>query len=194
MDYNAQNLNGTSLSDISQNNYKQQMINNYNDNNNTSYKMTNNDYPDDDYNIEDNNISENFSNKLYNNEKHIKDITKEILNGLSDNNISLHDNDSEKSCKKKNKKKMFEKFENEIDQKTEQTKNFLSDMFQSPKVKDAVIIFVLFFLMSQDMIKDIFAQYFTSINPDEEGKVGAKGVIIYGVIFSVVFVIVKNFL
>ena len=97
MDYNTQNLNGTSLSDISQNNYKQQMINNYNDNNNTSYKMTNNDeYVETDYNMEDKNISENFSNKLYNNQKHIKDITKEILNGLSNNNISLNDNESEK--------------------------------------------------------------------------------------------------
>jgi hypothetical protein len=67
-------------------------------------------------------------------------------------------------------------------------------MFQSSKVKDAIIIFVLFFLMSQDMIKDIFSQYFTSINPDDEGKVGVKGVIIYGVIFAVVFVIVKSFL
>ena len=50
------------------------------------------------------------------------------------------------------------------------------------KVKDAIIIFVLFFLMSQDMIKELFSQYFTSINPDESGKVGAKGVIIYGII------------
>jgi hypothetical protein len=190
MDYNTQNLKGTSLSDISPNNYQQQMINNNNNNNNMNRQMSDMNS----YNM-DETISEKFSNKLYNNENHIKEITKEILNGLTDNNISLHDNDSEMHHKKKPKqKKLLEKFENEMDTKTEQAKNLFGEILKSPKFKDMLIIFVLFFLMSQDMIKDLFAQYFTSINPDETGKVGAKGVIIYGIIFSVLFVLIKNFL
>ena len=43
------------------------------------------------------------------------------------------------------------------------------------------------------MIKELFAQYFTSINPDENGRVVAKGVVIYGIIFAILFIIIKNF-
>ena len=188
MDYNGQNLNGTSLDDIAQNNYQQQMINN-SSKYNTSNSM-------DKYNENDTTISENFSNKLYKNEKHIKEITKEILNGLTENNISLHDNSSSNmSRKKKSKnKKLVERFEDELDEKTDEAKNIFGDLLKSQKFKDMLILFVLFFLMSQDMIKDLFAKYFTSLNPDETGKVGATGVVIYGIILSVLFVVVKNFL
>ena len=188
MDYNSKNLNGTSLSDISPNNYQQQMVNN---NNNMNTQMMNNSIN----NTESHNnyVNEQFSNQLYNNEDHIKDITKEILNGLTENNISLHDNNSEYFTTKKNKK-IIKSFETELDSKTEDTKNFLSDVLKSEKVKDMLIIFILLFLMSQDMIKDLFSQYFTSIQPDNSGVVGAKGVIIYGVILAVLFVLVKNFI
>ena len=196
MDYNSKNLNGTSLSDISPNNYQQQLVNN---NNNLNTHMMNNsinnkEQQDNSYNKNYNNsINEQFSNQLYNNEEHIKDITKEILNGLTENNISLHDNNSEYFTTKKNKNtvKIFEK---ELESKTEETKNFLNDVFKSEKVRDMLIIFILFFLMSQDMIKDLFSQYFTSIQPDNNGVVGAKGVVIYGVILAVLFVIVKSFI
>jgi len=195
MDYNSKNLNGTSLSDIAPNNYQQQMVNN---NNNMNTQMMNNSINNDDkydnnYNKNNNSVSEQFSNQLYNNEDHIKDITKEILNGLTENNISLHDNSSEYFTTKKNKK-TIKTLETDLDSKTEETKNFLNNLLKSEKIKDMIIIFILFFLMSQDMIKDLFSQYFTSIQPDNNGVVGAKGVIIYGVILAVLFTIVKNFI
>ena len=195
MDYNSKNLNGTSLSDIEPNNYQQQMVNN---NNNMNTQMMNNsinngDKYDNNYNKNNNSVSEQFSNQLYNNEDHIKDITKEILNGLTENNISLHDNSSEYFTTKKNKK-TIKTLENDLDSKTEETKNFLNNLLKSEKIKDMIIIFILFFLMSQDMIKDLFSQYFTSIQPDNNGIVGAKGVIIYGIILAVLFTIVKNFI
>lgn len=197
MDYNGQNLNGTSLDDIAQNNYQQQMINNsskYNMPENINNYNTSNNYNSSNNYKDETNISENFSNKLYNNEKHIKEITKEILNGLTENNISLHDNDSFTLHKKKSKnKKMVERFEEELDSKTNDAKNIFGDLLKSPKFKDILILFVLFFLMSQEMVKDLFAKYFTSINPDETGKVGATGVVIYGIILAVLFVVVKNF-
>lgn len=188
MDYNTQNFNGTSLSDISQNNYQQQMVNNYN---NMNTQMLNNNISNNAY---DNHISEKFTEKLYNNDEHIKDITREILNGLTENNISLHDNDSEHFAVKKSKKKnTVKQIEKDLEEKTEYTKNFLGDILKSSKVKDMIVIVILFFLMSQDMIKDVFAQYFTSINPDDNGVVGAKGVIIYGIILAVLFVVFRNF-
>jgi len=209
MDFNSQNFNGTSLSDISKNNYQQQMINNMGQqmsNNIIRNSPNNNDnYVDNDM---DNNadgghdnlssMTEKFTNKLYDNENHIKEITREILNGLTENNISLHDNESDKPKKKKNKpKKTYDDFSNniekEIETTTSDTKNFISTILKSEKIKDALIIFILFFILSQDMIKELFAQYFTSINPDETGKVGAKGVVVYGIIFAILFIIVKNF-
>ena len=203
MDYNSQKFNGTSLSDIAPNNYQQQIINNHNNyntpslnnssNNNSNNSSNNNKYNDSNNNNNyDNIITENFTNDLYNNEEHIRDITKEILNGLTENNISLHDNDSEYISSNRNKKERFQEIEQVFNEKTEYTKNFLGDVFQSPKIKDMVVIFVLFFLMSQEMIKDVFAQYFTSINPDNNGVVGAKGVVIYGIILAVLFVIFRN--
>ena len=200
MDYNTQNLNGTSLSAISQNNYQQQNINNIEKMSNIMNTQMNNQMNNNDTleNSIQSSITEKFTNNLYNNENHIQEITKEILNGLTENNISLHDNESDVYHKKKSKsKKTSVDFGNNIEQKientTNETKNFISTILKSEKVKDVLIIFILFFIMSQDMIKELFAQYFTSINPDESGRVGAKGVVIYGIIFAILFIIIKNF-
>jgi hypothetical protein len=43
------------------------------------------------------------------------------------------------------------------------------------------------------MIKDFFSKYFNSLNPDDEGKIGIGGVIIYGLILTVLFMIIKKF-
>ena len=42
------------------------------------------------------------------------------------------------------------------------------------------------------MVKDLFGQYFTSLNPDDSGKVHVKGVIIYGLILTVLFMVLKK--
>ena len=44
------------------------------------------------------------------------------------------------------------------------------------------------------MIKDFFGKYFSSINGDNEGKVNVQGVIVYGIILTVLFMIVKKVL
>jgi hypothetical protein len=44
------------------------------------------------------------------------------------------------------------------------------------------------------MIKDLFANYFTCLNPDDEGKVGIKGVIVYGLILTIIFMLSKKYL
>jgi len=67
--------------------------------------------------------------------------------------------------------------------------DYIYDVFL---LKDFLIIFILYLFLSQDMIKDFFANYFTCINPNEDGKVGIKGVVIYGLILAVLFVLVKN--
>ena len=59
--------------------------------------------------------------------------------------------------------------------------------------KDFLILFTIYFLLSQEMIKDFFSKYFTSLNPDNEGKVGFQGVIIYGLILSVMYMVIHKF-
>jgi hypothetical protein len=44
------------------------------------------------------------------------------------------------------------------------------------------------------MIKDLFGSYFTCLNPDDEGKVGVKGVIVYGLILTIIFMLSKKYL
>jgi hypothetical protein len=59
-------------------------------------------------------------------------------------------------------------------------------------IKDFVILFGVYFLLSQEMIKDLFAQYFTSLDPDDTGKVHVKGVIIYGLILTILFMVLRK--
>ena len=47
---------------------------------------------------------------------------------------------------------------------------------------------------SKDMIKDLFSSYFTCLNGDDEGKVGIKGVIVYGLILTIIFMLSKKYL
>jgi hypothetical protein len=61
-------------------------------------------------------------------------------------------------------------------------------------VKEFALLFFIYFFLSQDMIKDGFSTYFTSLNPDEYGRVGAKGVIIYGLILTTLFMVLKYYL
>jgi len=58
--------------------------------------------------------------------------------------------------------------------------------------KDFLILFVLYFVLSQEMIKDFFGKYFSSLNPDNEGKVGVQGVIIYGLILTIFFMMIRK--
>ncbi len=139
----------------------------------------------------------------------IKSLTKEIISNLKENNINLYDNlskrdsdtDSESSSRKRKKKKdksrtVKEEIQEYIEEKNPipSTNNVLSDFFNDSNfsIKDFLILFTLYFLLSQEMIKDFFSKYFTSLNPDDEGKVGIQGVIIYGLILTVLFIGIKK--
>jgi hypothetical protein len=58
--------------------------------------------------------------------------------------------------------------------------------------KDFLVLFILYFVLSQEMIKDFFAKYFSSLNADYEGKIGVQGVIVYGLILCVLFMIIRK--
>ena len=181
--------------------------------------------------LDDNELTNIYSqkNKTDDNKSLIKSLTKEIINNLKENNMSLYDNSSINSRKKsndcddsndyineleslhtsnssgsskkskKNKKKIeindiketIEDFvvNNETPNPTGYVQWFFDDCFN---YKDFLILFILYFVLSQEMIKDFFARYFSSLNPDDEGKIGVQGVIIYGLILTILFMIIKK--
>jgi hypothetical protein len=183
--------------------------------------------------LDDNGATKIYSNRNKNNDNTslIKSLTKEIINNLKENNMSLYDNSSinsrnikinssdidndylddsadenisniSSSSSKKNKKHKKKKeidiketiedfvVNNEMPNPTNYIHWFFDDCFN---YKDFLILFILYFVLSQEMIKDFFARYFTCLNPDDEGKIGVQGVIIYGLILTILFMIVKKF-
>lgn len=115
-----------------------------------------------------------------------------------DDNYSRTSNKSKKSKSKNKVKDVVEKIEDfVIDNETKGTKTyseyagwFFDECFN---YKDFLILFILYFVLSQEMIKDFFAKYFSSLNPDYEGKIGIQGVIIYGLILTVLFMVIRKF-
>jgi hypothetical protein len=194
-------------------------------------------------NLDDMDMSKQYTSKYQDNPGEnsslIKSLTKEIINNLKENNLSLYDNTSlisrksysnknqskekpyldskscsydedyigssnSKSSKKKKKNKIEETIEdfviqNESNITNESVEAIESDVSWSKwffdecfNYKDFIILFVLYFILSQEMIKDFFAKYFTSLNPDNEGRVGVQGVIIYGLILTVLFMVLRK--
>ena len=78
---------------------------------------------------------------------------------------------------------------NGVPESSNLTSYIFDDLFN---LKEVALLFGIYFLLSQEMVKDLFAQYFTSLNPDDTGKVGVKGVIIYGLILTVLFMVLKK--
>lgn len=135
----------------------------------------------------------------------IKSLTKEIISNLKDSNIDLYDKkdrhddtDSESSSRKRKKKKDKSIKEDLQDYMEEQnpipsTNKYLSMIFSdSFSVKDFFLLFGLYFLLSQSMIREFFAKYFTCLNPDDEGRINIQGVIVYGLILTVLFMMLKK--
>ena len=142
--------------------------------------------------------TDNFSSKIINNDEQIKKISKDILNGLKENDISLHDseedllNDDKPSTKinKKERDNLKDTIDYVIDGKPQ--KHFINYVYDTFYIKEFVLIFAIYLFLSQDMIKDFFSEYFTSLNPGEDGKVGVKGIVIYGLILSSLFILIKK--
>lgn len=118
-------------------------------------------------------INEVNTEKYNNKEKDNNEEDDELVDLIKDNIIN-------NEVIKKNKKGI-KKIENKA-------KSFFSINY-----KEFALLFFVYFLLSQEMIKDGFALYFTSLNPDESGRIGVKGVIIYGLLLTTVFILLRNY-
>lgn len=150
-----------------------------------------------------NNNNKNMSTELGNKLKKINindnegdfgdnDNEDDIISLIKDNIVS--DNKIVKSVTNeiiKKNKKANKKIINNDDSTSKPIPSILNRYFN---VKEFALLFFIYFFLSQDMIKDGFSTYFTSLNPDEYGRVGAKGVIIYGLILTTLFMVLKYYL
>ncbi len=148
-------------------------------------------------------------NKNNDNKSLIKSLTKEIINNLKENNMSLYDNSSINSRTKRlnddneeednitnysssnnssSSKQKKHKKKKEIDIK-EKIEDFVVGG-ESPDTTN----YVQWFFDDCFNYKDFFSKYFTSLNPDNEGKVGVQGVIIYGLVLTILFMVIRKLL
>lgn len=64
--------------------------------------------------------------------------------------------------------------------------------FRIPEfIRDPLLIWIIFILLSQNFIKQLIGKYVKQINPNEDGVVSFMGVVIYGLIFAVLFGLIK---
>ena len=184
MSLSSNDYNGTKLGDISIGDNK------YEDNSSLIKSLTKEIIS----NLKENNIDlyDNLTSKKYDD----SDSDSDSYSGTSS---------KKKKKKKKNKDRDREKEEQELNIKEEiqdylidsnplpSTNSYLSWILDSCfSYKDFLILFILYFILSQEMIKDFFSKYFTSLNPDDEGKVNVQGVIIYGLILTIFYMLIRK--
>ncbi len=114
-------------------------------------------------------------------------------------------NDSEIGPKNKKKKKSDdddykEEEDEEEEDDEEETKpkkkkkssDFNLNNLNIPEMlKDPVLIWLIYMLMSQNFFKNLVGKYISSINPNEEGVVTIKGVAMYGLILVALYTLIK---
>lgn len=60
--------------------------------------------------------------------------------------------------------------------------------------KDPLILLIIYVILSQASVRQLFGKYISFINPNEEGIVSQSGIIIYGIILIALYMIIKKFL
>lgn len=151
-------------------------------------------------------MEHNMENHPHNKEL-INSLTQEIMKNLEEQKLNLdedsdnYSNKSNRSIKKHkipdNKEMLLNivsnKLEEDLDITPSYSKGYISMIFEDYlNYKEFLLLLAIYFLLSQEMIKDTIGMYFTSINEDDNGRVQAKGVIIYGIILAVLFIITKR--
>jgi len=169
------------INNYGNNNNKQNYDNNYNKNNNHKNGTEN-----------DSNIIKTLTSEIRNdlknkNNEYVKrEIYENELNNIDGiDNIDFlekfNDNNSTNSSGKKNN-----------NGGSNSNNDNVYSIFTNISIKNFIILFSLYFLLSQEMVKDSIASYFTCLNPDKYGKVNMSGVILYGLILSVLYFVIIN--
>ena len=98
--------------------------------------------------------------------------------------------------KNKSKKAKDSDTETDTDEEKKEVKVEKKSKFKLPFripefIRDPLLIWIIFILLSQNFIKQLIGKYVKQINPNEDGVVSFMGVVIYGLIFAVLFGLIK---
>ena len=139
-------------------------------------------------------IQPNTKQNEYDNDQRRRDedAIDELINQL--NTETDESQPKKKANKVKSNKKNKTNTDTDEDKKQKkEVKNTKSRFpFKIPEfIRDPLLIWVIFILLSQNFIKQLIGKYVHQINPGEDGVVSFLGVIIYGLIFAILFAIIK---
>jgi len=139
----------------------------------------------------------------------INSLTQEIIKNLEEKKLNLEEDDendnytsrtnrSQRSRSNSKEKDVLlnivsNKLEEDFEIEKNYSKNMITSFFEDYfNYKEFLILLGIYFLLSQEMIKDTIGSYFTSINEDENGRVQMKGVLIYGILLCVLFIVARK--
>ena len=152
----------------------------------------------------DNNDTNNTINVPIKVPKQINDI-KKLVNTINEKEqdeknkkrklkkIEYTDEDTDDiiTSKKINKSKKIDTDTDEEDNKKDKKKN-KNIAFQIPEIiKDTGLIWVIYLVLSINIIQKFIAKYMTSLNPNEDGVIPFKGVAAYGLILALLYLVIK---
>lgn len=126
------------------------------------------------------NIPKNYSNSNPNIEKLVSNINNSLDNDSINNYL-----DSETD------RKHIENVENidDIEGGTTQNDKWLARIPNF--VKDIVLFLFIYYIFSLDFVKQSIGNYIKYINPDASGSISSFGILIYGFILIIVFMVSK---
>ena len=58
-------------------------------------------------------------------------------------------------------------------------------------LKDPLLLWIIYMMLSQEFIKNIIGNYVPSINPGDDGSVGVIGVAVYGIVLVVAYLVLR---
>lgn len=61
-------------------------------------------------------------------------------------------------------------------------------------LKGPLFLLIIYFIMSQSSVRQLFGKYISYLNPDENGIVSQLGIIIYGLIMVGIYMVINKFL
>ncbi len=147
----------------------------------------------DDYSNLQDNISFDLSNKSV-------ESTKKKLNRLPKQDDDTTDESSfeklKKKLKKKNKKRREKKKLEEIDEDTNESNDYISiyniGKHLNKDTKELLLITFIYCILSTGFAKKTIGNYISYVNPNETGKYSFVGIILYGFILAISYIIIKK--
>lgn len=141
------------------------------------------------YPQEQDTLSQGVESDEADNQSHYSIKKPNLKNIVNDINDAI---DEEQKSKKNNENNDTEEEEEEEDDNNDKIEDVEQDKSKYVKMlKDPLLLWGIYMLLSQNFIKNIIGNYVTSINPGKDGSVGIIGVATYGLVLVVTYFVLR---